>query len=134
MPKWSVFAVKRSYFCPLGSVAGVGPSSIVRPTGMPLTILTGTPLLGRVVDGYGEAIDDGPPLSSMLSELLPTPSSVKRQSRCVVAASPSRCRLACAPLMAVPPSDKASVWVCLQGLVLANRRCLARLPAMPARM
>ncbi|HMY58269.1 MAG TPA: hypothetical protein PK472_08445, partial [Pseudomonadota bacterium] len=58
---------------PLGSVAGVGPSSIVRPTGMPLTILTGTPLLGRVVDGYGEAIDDGPPLSSMLSELLPTP-------------------------------------------------------------
>ncbi len=58
---------------PLGSVAGVGPNSIVRPTGMPLTILTGTPLLGRVVDGYGEAMDDGPPLSSMLSELLPTP-------------------------------------------------------------
>ncbi len=58
---------------PLGSVAGVGPNSIVRPTGMPLTILTGTPLLGRVVDGYGEAMDDGPPLSTMLSELLPTP-------------------------------------------------------------
>ncbi len=58
---------------PLGSVAGVGPNSVVRPTGMPLTILAGTPLLGRVVDAYGEAIDDGPPLSSLATELIPTP-------------------------------------------------------------
>ncbi|HMU40902.1 MAG TPA: FliI/YscN family ATPase [Pseudomonadota bacterium] len=58
---------------PLGSVAGVGPNSVVRPMGMPLTILTGSPLLGRVVDAYGEAIDDGPPLTQAQAELIPTP-------------------------------------------------------------
>jgi type III secretion protein N (ATPase) len=58
---------------PLGAVAGVGPNSVVRPTGMPLTILAGTPLLGRVIDAYGEAMDDGPALSSLATELIPIP-------------------------------------------------------------
>lgn len=57
---------------PLGSVAGVGPNSVVHPTGMPLMILTGSPLLGRVVNAYGEAIDDGPPLASSFADLIPT--------------------------------------------------------------
>ncbi len=46
---------------PLGTAFGVGPNSIVRPLGRPFAISVGPPLLGRVVDAYGEPIDDGPP-------------------------------------------------------------------------
>jgi FliI/YscN family ATPase len=47
---------------PLGSAAGVGPDSVVRPTGRPFSIRCGAPLLGRVIDGVGEPIDGGPAL------------------------------------------------------------------------
>src|SRR5947209_7506453 len=42
---------------PLGDAAGVGPDSVVRPTGQPFTIRCGPSLLGRVLDGLGEPID-----------------------------------------------------------------------------
>jgi type III secretion protein N (ATPase) len=68
---------------PLGSVFGVGPNSIVRPLGRPFTIKVGPALLGRVVDAYGEPIDDpaGRPLTGgpgdrsdpAAAELLPCP-------------------------------------------------------------
>ena len=50
---------------PLGSVAGVGPSSVVRPTGRTFTIRVGPGLLGRVLDAYGAPLDGGLPLSEM---------------------------------------------------------------------
>jgi type III secretion protein N (ATPase) len=49
---------------PLGNAAGVGPDSVVRPTGRPFSIRCGAPLLGRVIDGVGEPIDGGPPLDA----------------------------------------------------------------------
>ncbi len=47
---------------PLGEVDGVGPDAEVEPTGKPLCIQCGPGLLGRVLNGLGEPIDDGPPL------------------------------------------------------------------------
>ncbi len=42
---------------PLGSAEGVGPDSVVRPTGRPFAIRCGEALLGRVIDALGEPID-----------------------------------------------------------------------------
>lgn len=47
---------------PLGTAAGVGPDSVVRPTGKPFSIRCGPALLGRVVDGLGDPIDGRGPL------------------------------------------------------------------------
>ena len=48
---------------PLGDMRGIGPSSEVIPMRMPMHIKVGTQLLGRVLDGMGQPIDDGPPLN-----------------------------------------------------------------------
>jgi type III secretion protein N (ATPase) len=42
---------------PLGEMTGIGPSSEVIPTHMPLRIKVGPQLLGRVLNGLGEPID-----------------------------------------------------------------------------
>src|SRR5204863_9656555 len=42
---------------PLGNADGIGPDSVVRPTGRPFAIRCGPSLLGRVIDGLGEPID-----------------------------------------------------------------------------
>ena len=47
---------------PLGDPIGIGPDSVVTPTGRPLTIKVGPGLLGRVLDGLGQPMDGGPPL------------------------------------------------------------------------
>jgi type III secretion protein N (ATPase) len=47
---------------PLGHADGIGPDSVVRPTGRPFSIRCGPSLLGRVIDGLGEPIDDRGPL------------------------------------------------------------------------
>jgi type III secretion protein N (ATPase) len=47
---------------PLGTAEGVGPDSVVRPTGRAFSIRCGPQLLGRVVDALGEPIDGGEPL------------------------------------------------------------------------
>ncbi|HVR61437.1 MAG TPA: FliI/YscN family ATPase, partial [Polyangia bacterium] len=44
---------------PLGEAAGIGPDSMVTPTGRPLAITAGPGLLGRVLDGLGRPIDGG---------------------------------------------------------------------------
>ena len=46
---------------PLGDASGVGPDSVVRPTGKPFSIRCGPALLGRVLDGMGEPIDGREP-------------------------------------------------------------------------
>ena len=45
---------------PLGSMQGISPATEVIPTGEILSIPVGNELLGRVVDGLGQAMDGGP--------------------------------------------------------------------------
>jgi flagellum-specific ATP synthase len=47
---------------PLGELDGLHVGAEVMPTGSPLLVPTGDALLGRVLDGLGRPIDDGPPL------------------------------------------------------------------------
>jgi type III secretion protein N (ATPase) len=44
---------------PLGEAAGIGPDSLVTPTGRPFSIAVGPGLLGRVLDGLGNPMDGG---------------------------------------------------------------------------
>jgi type III secretion protein N (ATPase) len=44
---------------PLGVPDGIGPDSVVRPTGRAFSIRCGAALLGRVIDALGEPIDGG---------------------------------------------------------------------------
>ncbi|MDA1272997.1 MAG: FliI/YscN family ATPase [Verrucomicrobia bacterium] len=55
---------------PLGEVNGVRPGSRVVATGSPLRIPVGEDLKGRVIDGLGNPIDDGGPITSQLLEEL----------------------------------------------------------------
>ena len=57
------FAGEQSVLLPLGELAGVAPACAVWRTGSPLTIRCADDLLGRVLDGIGEPVDDGPPLT-----------------------------------------------------------------------
>jgi type III secretion protein N (ATPase) len=45
------------YLSPLGAMTGIGPSSEVIPTKLPLHIKVGPKLLGRVLNGLGEPLD-----------------------------------------------------------------------------
>jgi ATP synthase in type III secretion protein N len=57
------FRGEQAVLLPLGDLAGVGPASTVWRTGDPLAIRCGDDLLGRVLDGIGEPLDDGPQLT-----------------------------------------------------------------------
>ena len=48
---------------PLGEATGIGPDSLVTPTGRPLSIDVSDRLLGRVLDGLGRPADGGGPIS-----------------------------------------------------------------------
>lgn len=48
---------------PLGPVAGIGPESMVSPTGKPLSVDVGPGLLGRVLDGLGQPCDGAGPIA-----------------------------------------------------------------------
>ncbi|MGH8890366.1 MAG: FliI/YscN family ATPase [Acidothermaceae bacterium] len=52
---------------PLGDVTGVRAGALVKPTGGPMVIPVGESLLGRVLDGLGRPMDDGPPLAGVES-------------------------------------------------------------------
>jgi len=53
---------------PLGPVTGIGPDSVVSPTGRSLTIQVGEGLLGRVVGGLGEPMDGAGPIAGSTEE------------------------------------------------------------------
>jgi len=52
----------RIYLMPLGEMIGIGPGAVVLAGGNTLIARVGPELLGRVLDGLGNPIDDGPPL------------------------------------------------------------------------
>jgi type III secretion protein N (ATPase) len=51
------FTSEEVYLSPLGEMTGIGPSSEVIPTKLPLQIKVGHNLLGRVLNGLGEPLD-----------------------------------------------------------------------------
>ncbi|MGY6499374.1 MAG: FliI/YscN family ATPase [Acidimicrobiales bacterium] len=50
---------------PLGELHGLRAGDPVTATGRSITVPVGHELLGRVIDGLGEPLDDGPPLSAL---------------------------------------------------------------------
>lgn len=68
---------------PLGEMKGVGPSSEVIPTRLPLHIKVGPNLLGRVLNGLGEPLDTATKGPLILEETYPViqdpPDALKRQ-------------------------------------------------------
>jgi len=52
------FREGRTILMPIGDIIGVGPGSLVRTTGKPISIKVSDNLLGRVVDGLGRPLDD----------------------------------------------------------------------------
>jgi type III secretion protein N (ATPase) len=51
------FTSEEVYLSPLGEMTGIGPSSEVIPTHLPLNIKVGPQLLGRVLNGLGQPLD-----------------------------------------------------------------------------
>ncbi len=65
------FTQDEVFLSPLGEMTGVGPSSEVIPTRMPLTIKVGPNLLGRVLNGLGEPLDVATKGPLVLTETYP---------------------------------------------------------------
>jgi flagellum-specific ATP synthase len=47
----------RTLLMPLGELHGIGPGTVVNPTGAPFRVAVGNELLGRVIDGLGMPLD-----------------------------------------------------------------------------
>lgn len=71
------------FLSPLGEMSGIGPSSEVIPTHLPLHIKVGDNLLGRVLNGMGEPIDTKEKGPLILTETCPVlrepPDPLKRE-------------------------------------------------------
>jgi ATP synthase in type III secretion protein N len=73
------FRGEQAVLLPLGEVAGVAPAGRAWRTGAPLAIRCGDDLLGRVLDGVGAPLDDGPPLTGELWAVdRPAPAALSR--------------------------------------------------------
>jgi flagellum-specific ATP synthase len=55
---------------PHGDLEGIAPNQIVRALGRPFAIQVGHELLGRLVDGFGNPLDGGPPIPTMEPRLV----------------------------------------------------------------
>lgn len=75
------FTKEEVFLSPLGEMRGIGPASEVIPLRMPMHIKVGKELLGRVLNGFGEPIDSGPPLNlkGTYPVIGPPPDPLKRQ-------------------------------------------------------
>ncbi|MCB1085026.1 MAG: type III secretion system ATPase SctN [Chlamydiia bacterium] len=77
------FTKEEVFLSPLGEMTGVGPSSEVIPTRLPLHIKVGPNLLGRVLDGMGRPLDEdtkGPlVLEETYSVINPPPDPLRRE-------------------------------------------------------
>ncbi len=69
---------------PLGEMKGIGPSSEVIPTRLPLHIKVGPNLLGRVLNGLGEPLDEnekGPLLCDIIYPVIQDPPDPTKRKR-----------------------------------------------------
>lgn len=77
------FTREEVFLSPLGEMTGIGPSSEVIPTHLPLHIKVGKNLLGRVLNGLGEPLDEDTKGPLELDETYPViqspPDPLKRQ-------------------------------------------------------
>lgn len=77
------FTREEVFLSPLGEMSGIGPSSEVIPTRLPLHIKVGPQLLGRVLNGLGEPLDVATKGPLELEETYPVvqspPDPLKRQ-------------------------------------------------------
>ena len=77
------FTKEEVFLSPLGEMKGVGPSSEVIPTRLPLHIKVGPNLLGRVLDGMGRPLDVGEKgpleLEETYSVINPPPDPLERE-------------------------------------------------------
>jgi type III secretion protein N (ATPase) len=73
---------------PLGDAAGVGPDSLVTPTGRPLTLDASEALLGRVLDGLGRPIDGGGPVANAVPWAVDRPAPPPLSRRRITRALP----------------------------------------------
>ncbi len=55
----------RTLLMPLGELRGISPGTSVHPTGTPFRVSVGDRLLGRVIDGLGEPLDEHGELGAM---------------------------------------------------------------------
>jgi flagellum-specific ATP synthase len=67
------FRDARTLLMPLGEAQGIGPGKAVLATGRQFEIPTGDELRGRVIDGLGRPLDDGPPLEGMPRPTISSP-------------------------------------------------------------
>ncbi|MEQ8768578.1 MAG: FliI/YscN family ATPase [Planctomycetota bacterium] len=77
------FAGDRTVLMPFGPMHGIRPGAVVRPRFSPLRITVGDFLLGRVLDGFGRPLDDGPPIPAAASRVSierDAPRPLERQS------------------------------------------------------
>lgn len=65
------FTREEVYLSPLGEMTGIGPSSEVIPTHLPLHIKVGPQLLGRILNGLGEPLDTATKGPLILNETYP---------------------------------------------------------------
>lgn len=65
------FRDRAVFLMALGELTGIGFDCEVRPTGMVPSVCVGQALLGRVLDGLGQPLDDGPDLARIASATYP---------------------------------------------------------------
>src|SRR4051794_13420903 len=79
------FRGDESVLMPLGEATGIGPDSLVTPTGRPFSIAVSDRLLGRVLNGLGDPIDGAGPIADArewsVDRPAPDPLSRPRVSR-----------------------------------------------------
>jgi flagellum-specific ATP synthase len=70
----------RTLLMPLGELHGIGPGTLVNPTGEPFRVGVGESLLGRVIDGLGVPLDElAPPAdATRRSTTAPPPDALRR--------------------------------------------------------
>ena len=75
------FRNNRVLLMPLGEMHGVHPGSEIVATGRPLQVAVSDELMGRVLDGLGNPLDEGPPLSRSILTGIQTqpPHPLRRQ-------------------------------------------------------
>ncbi len=75
------FSRGHAVLMPIGNAYGVAPGDAVRQTGNPLSIRVGDDCLGRVLDGLGQPLDDGPtPRGKEMGVQRDPPSPMERQA------------------------------------------------------